>query len=211
MGMTVNKGIMELDPESLALPERYGLMISLIQPRPIAWVSTVGKNGGLNLAPFSFFTGITAKPMTICFCPVRNREGKKKDTLVNIEETKEFVVNVATEENAHKMNQTSADYAYGISEFEKAGLTPLPSVKIKSPRVKESPVNMECKLIQVVTISDGPLGGNLVIGKVIYLHVSDSIWKNNAISHKDLKAIGRLEGSFYTKVTDTFEMPRPKV
>ena len=199
------------DPETLALPERYGLMISIIQPRPIAWVSTIGKTGSINLAPFSFFTGITAKPMTICFCPVRNREGKKKDTLINIEDTKQFTVNVVNEENAHKMNQTSADYPYGVNEFEKAGLATIPSVKIKPPRVKESPVSMECELVQVVTISDGPLGGNLEIGKVVYLHISDTIWKNNSISHKDLKAIGRLEGSFYTKVTDIFEMPRPKL
>ena len=201
---------MELDPETLALPERYGLMISVIQPRPIAWVSTLGKDGSLNLAPFSFFTGITAKPMTICFCPVRNREGKKKDTLINIEETKQFVVNVATEDTSQKMNQTSADYPYGVNEFEKAGLTPLPSKKVKPFRVKESPVNLECELVQIVTISDGPLGGNLVIGRVVYMHISDSIWKNNSISHKDLKAIGRLEGAYYTKVTDIFEMPRPK-
>ena len=201
---------MELDPESLALPERYGLMISVIQPRPIAWVSTFGKDGSLNLAPFSFFTGITAKPMTICFCPVRNREGKKKDTLINIEETKQFVVNVATEDTSQKMNQTSADYPYGVNEFEKAGLTPLSSKKVKPFRVKESPVNLECELVQIVTISDGPLGGNLVIGRVVYMHISDSIWKNNSISHKDLKAIGRLEGAYYTKVTDIFEMPRPK-
>ena len=201
---------MELDPETLALPERYGLMISVIQPRPIAWVSTFGKDGSLNLAPFSFFTGITAKPMTICFCPVRNREGKKKDTLINIEETKQFVVNVATEDTSQKMNQTSADYPYGVNEFEKAGLTPLPSKKVKPFRVKESPVNLECELLQIVTISDGPLGGNLVIGRVVYMHISDSIWKNNSISHKDLKAIGRLEGAYYTKVTDIFEMPRPK-
>lgn len=206
-----NKNMVDFDPETLALPERYGLMISIIQPRPIAWVSTIGKTGSLNLAPFSFFTGITAKPMTICFCPVRNREGEKKDTLVNIEDTKQFVVNVATEETAQKMNQTSADYPYGVNEFEKAGLTPAPSVKIKPPRVKESPISMECELVQVVTISDGPLGGNLVIGRVVYLHISESIWKNNSINHKDLKAIGRLEGAYYTKVTDIFEMPRPKL
>ncbi|MBI4051203.1 MAG: flavin reductase family protein, partial [Elusimicrobia bacterium] len=124
---------MELDPETLSLPDRYGLLISVIQPRPIAWVSTQGKNGSLNLAPFSFFTGITAKPMSLCFAPVRNREGKKKDTLVNVEETKQFVVNIATESTAEKMNQTSADYPYGVSEFEKAGLTAVPSLRVKPP------------------------------------------------------------------------------
>ncbi|MBI4064127.1 MAG: flavin reductase family protein [Elusimicrobia bacterium] len=201
---------MEFDPEKMPLPERYGLMIAVIQPRPIAWVSTKGKDGSLNLAPFSFFTGGGANPMTVCFTPVRNREGKKKDTLVNIEQTKEFVVSVATEAMAEKMNQTSADYPYGVSEFQKAGLTPLPSFKVKPPRLKESPVNLECRLFQTVSMGEGPLAGTIVIGHVVYIHIADEVWKNNQISHADLKAIGRLEGTWYTRVTDTFEMPRPK-
>lgn len=202
---------MELDPEKLELPDRYGLLISVIQPRPIAWVSTQGKDGSLNLAPFSFFTGITAKPMTICFAPLRNREGRKKDTLINVEQTKQFVVNIATEATAQKMNQTSADYPYGVSEFDKAGLTPIPSVKVKPPRVKESPISLECELLQLIAVSEGPLGGNLVIGRVVYVHVADPLWKNNKISHSELKAIGRLENAWYAKVTNTFEMPRPKL
>lgn len=202
---------MEINPETFSLPDRYGLLISVIQPRPIAWVSTQGKGGSLNLAPFSFFTGITGNPMSVCFCPVNSREGRKKDTLINIEQTKEFVVNIATEDSAVKMNQTSADYPYGVSEFEKADLTPLASVKVKPPRVKESPINLECELIQIVSLSEGAMGGHVVIGKVVYLHVADAIWKEGKIAHQDLKAIGRLEGSFYARVTDTFEMPRPRI
>jgi len=202
---------METDPQAMPARERYGLMISTILPRPIAWVSTQGKDGSLNLAPFSFFTGISAEPMTVCFAPVRNREGKKKDTLVNIEQTRQFVVNIVTEDVAGPMNQSSADYPYGVSEFEKAGLTPLPSVKVRPPGVKESPVQFECELHQIVTISEGPLGGNLVIGKVVYLRVADSIWKHNAIRHQDLKPIGRMEGAWYAKTTDAFELPRPKL
>lgn len=201
----------QFDPESLAIPERYGVLISVVQPRPIAWVSTISPEGIHNLAPFSFFTGITANPMTVMFCPLRNREGKKKDTLVNIEKTKQFVVSVSTEENAQMMNQTSGDYPYGVSEFEKAGLTPLASVKVKPPRVKESPVNLECELLQIVTISEGPLGGNVVIGRVVQIHIDDRIWKEGKISHKDLKAIGRLEDAWYTKTQDNFKMERPKI
>lgn len=201
---------MELDPAQMKSADVYALMISIIQPRPIAWVSTQGQDGSLNLAPFSFFTGITAKPMSLCYAPVNDRDGRKKDTLLNVEQTGQFVVNIATEETAEKMNQTSADYPYGVSEFEKAGLTPAPSLKVKPPRVKESPVNLECELIQVVTISEGPLGGHVVIGRVIYMHINDRIWKNNAVSHADLKAIGRLEGAWYTRIADTFQMPRPK-
>jgi len=202
---------MEIDPYSMPLPERYGLMIAAIAPRPIAWVSTQGKDGSLNLAPFSFFNGICAEPMAVCFAPVRNRNGKKKDTLVNIEETRQFVVNIVTEDVAILMNQTSADYPYGVREFEKVGLTPIPSVKVRPPGVKESPIQMECELLQIVTISEGPLGGNLVIGKVVYLRIADRLWKNGSLSHKDLKPIGRMEGAWYAKVTDAFELPRPKI
>ena len=200
---------MELDPKSLSIPDRYGLMIAVIQPRPIAWVSTQAKGGALNLAPFSFFTGITAEPFSLCFAPVSNRDGRKKDTLLNIEETGQFVVNVATEDNAEKMNQTSADYPRGVSEFKEAGLTPAPSVKVKPPRVLESPVSLECELMQVVTISAGPLGGNLVIGQVVHVHVADAIWKDGRVAHRDLKAVGRLEGSWYSRVVDDFKLPRP--
>lgn len=202
---------MEIDPQSIPTRERYGLMLAAISPRPIAWVSTQGKDGSLNLAPFSFFNGICAEPMTICFAPANNRNGKKKDTLVNIEQTRQFVVNIVTEDMAVLMNQTSADYPYGVSEFEKVGLTPIPSVKVRPPGVKESPIQMECELLQIVTISEGPLGGNLVIGRVVYLRVADRFLKNSQLSHKDLKPIGRMEGSWYAKVTDAFELPRPRI
>lgn len=202
---------MEIDPATLPLPERYGLLISVVVPRPIAWVSTVSPEGAPNLAPFSFFTGITANPMTVCFAPVRNRAGQKKDTLVNVEATRQFTINLATEPHAEKMNLTSADYPYGVNEFEKVGLTALPSVRVKPARVKESPVALECELLQVVTISEGPLGGNLVIGKVVHIHVDDAVWRDGRIDHRDLKPIGRMEGTWYTRTADAFEMPRPKL
>lgn len=201
---------MDIDPDALPPRERYGLLISSILPRPIAWVSTISPKGIANLAPFSFFTGISAEPMTLCFAPVNNRQGRGKDTLVNIRETKQFVVNLATESTAEKMNQTSADYPYGVSEFEKAGLSPLASLKVRPPRVKESPVQMECELLQIITISEGPLGGNLVIGRVVLFHADDSVWKDGQLHHQDLKAIGRMEGTWYARTRDAFEMPRPE-
>jgi flavin reductase (DIM6/NTAB) family NADH-FMN oxidoreductase RutF len=201
---------MVLEPESLELRDRYLLMIGLIQPRPIAWVSSISPDGIPNLAPFSFFTGICANPMTLCFAPVNDRHGKKKDTLVNVEATKQFVVNFATEANAEKMNQTSAPYPYGVSEFEKAGLTPLPSIKIKPPRVAESPAAFECELVQIVHLGEGPLAGNLIIGKVVQIHCDDRIYNSGKISHQDLKAIGRMEGAWYSRTGDAFELPRPE-
>lgn len=202
---------MELDPAALPPRERYGLMISIIQPRPIAWVSTVDEQGRPNLAPFSFFTGITAQPFTVCFAPVRNRKGEKKDTLLNVEAVRQFTVNVATESVAEAMVRTSAEYPRGVSEFEKAGLTPVPGTKVRPPRVKESPVALECELRDIVTVSEGPLGGSLVIGTVVHMHVDDALWKDGRVSHRDLKPVGRLEGSWYARVTDDFEIERPRL
>lgn len=202
---------MELDPASLEVRARYQLLIATILPRPIAWVSTVSPDGVPNLAPFSFFTGIAANPMSVCFAPVNDRTGKLKDTLVNAMKTKQFVVNMANEGNAEKMNQTSAAYPYGVSEFEKAGLTALPSTIVKPPRVKESPVAMECEVIQIVHLAEGPLAGNLVIGKVVRFHCDDAIYNGGKIRHQDLKAIGRMEGAWYAKTNDAFELPRPEL
>lgn len=201
---------MQLDPLALPLPERYGLLISVIQPRPIAWVSTVDAQGRTNLAPFSFFTGISANPMLLCFAPARDRKGRKKDTLANVEATRQFVVNAATEANGAKMVQSSAEYPPERSEFDAVGLTPLPSVLVRPPRVKESPVHLECELERIITFSEGPAGGSLVVGRVLLVHVDDALWKEGRIHHEDLRALGRLEGSWYTRVTDAYQIERPR-
>ena len=199
-----------IDIETLSLRERYHLLVTTVIPRPIAWVSTINSAGATNLAPFSFFNAIAANPMSVCFAPVNDRNGKAKDTLINIRETQQFVVNIATEQNAEKMNRTSETYPYGVSEFEKAGLSPVPSIKVKPPRVQESPVHMECELLQIVTLSEGPLGGNLVIGKVVMFHADEKIWNNGDIRHEDLHAIGRMAGNWYTRTREAFELERPK-
>ncbi len=201
---------MEFDVEAISPRERYALLIASILPRPIAWVSTVSQAGVTNLAPFSFFTGITGNPMSLCFAPVNSRDGVAKDTLVNVRETGEFVVNVVTEDNVEKANLTSATYPHGVSEFEKAGLTPVPSVLVKPPRVKESPIHMECRVLQIVTVSDGALGGNLVIGKVVRFHADDSLLRDGALPHDRVRAVGRLEGAWYSRTREAFELARPK-
>jgi flavin reductase (DIM6/NTAB) family NADH-FMN oxidoreductase RutF len=202
---------MQLDPEALAVRDRYLLMIATILPRPIAWVGTVSPDGTPNLAPFSFFTGICANPMTVCFAPVNDRHGKKKDTLINIELTKQFTVNIVNEQNAEKMNATSAPFPYGVNEFEKCGVTAIPSAKIKPFRVKESPVSYECELDQIVRIGEGPLAGNLVIGRVVVFHCADDVYNNGKIKHQSIHAIGRMEGAWYSRTNDAFELPRPEV
>lgn len=202
---------MQLDPESLAVRDRYLLMIATILPRPIAWVATVSPDGKPNLAPFSFFTGICANPMTVCFAPVNDRNGRKKDTLLNVEATGQFTVNIVNEQNATKMNATSAPYAYGVNEFERCGVTAIKSTVVKPPLVKESPVSYECELRQIVRIGEGALAGNLVIGKVVMFHCDDGVYNAGKIRHQDIHAIGRMEGSWYSKTNDAFELPRPEV
>ena len=189
----------------------YKLMIGAIVPRPIAFVSTISKDGIPNLAPFSFFTAASGNPPVICFCPVgKSPTGGKKDTLNNIEATGEFVVNTVSEDFADKMNITSIPYPPGVNEFIEAGLTPVPSDLVKPPRVKESRFAMECKLLQIVTISQRPLGGSVVLGEVIRFHVLDELFDNFRIDPDLLRPIGRMAGTTYTRTTDRFELHRPQ-
>jgi flavin reductase (DIM6/NTAB) family NADH-FMN oxidoreductase RutF len=186
-------------------------MVGVIVPRPIAFVSTISPDGTLNLAPFSFFTGISANPPVICFSPmVRGSDGARKDTLRNIEAVKEFVVNVVSEEFADKMNICSTEFPAEVDEFSASGLTPVPSELVKPPRVKESHINMECRLVQIVDVSAKPLGGSLVIGEVLRFHVDDALIDNYKIDPDLLHPIGRMGGPTYTRTTDRFDLQRPK-
>lgn len=203
---------MEFHFANLKHPDRYKLMIGTIQPRPIAWVSSLSIDGVLNLAPFSFFTAVCSEPPTIVFCPgVRASTGGEKDTLRNIRETGEFVINVVSESVAAAMNITSTDLPHEVDEFELAGMTPLASTLVRPPRVAESPVNMECKLSQIVTISERVGGGWLVIGEILMMHVADEIYVPDfKIDTLKLQPVGRLAGAGYSHTHDLFEMQRPK-
>ena len=189
----------------------YKLMVGVIVPRPIAFVSTISADGILNLAPFSFFTGISANPPVICFSPmIRASDGSRKDTLRNIEAVKEFVVNVVSEEFAENMNICSAEFPPEVDEFKMSGLTPIPSDLVKPLRVKESHINMECRLVQIVNVSAKPLGGSLVLGEVLRFHIDDALFDDFKIDPDKLHAIGRMGGPSYTRTTDRFDMVRPK-
>ena len=190
--------------------DRYKLLIGSIVPRPIGFVATISPGGVYNLAPFSFFNGVCSNPMTVLFCPViRGTDGQEKDTLKNIKATKEFVVNIVSEEIAEQMNQRSAEYPYGVDEFKESGLTPESSKIVKAPLVKEAKVNMECKLLNLVEIGTGPGSGTVVIGEVVYFHAKEDVYKDGKIILSKLKPVGRLGGTEYCKVTDTFNLPRP--
>ncbi len=203
---------MEFHFADLKHPDRYKLMIGTIQPRPIAWVSTLSASGVRNLAPFSFFTAVCSEPPTIVFCPgVRASTSGEKDTLRNIRQTGEFVINVVSEAVAEAMNITSTDLPHDVDEFELAGVTSLSSSLVQPPRVAESPISMECKLSQIVTISENVGGGWLVIGEILVMHVADEVYiPDFKIDTLKMQPIGRLAGAGYSYTHDLFEMPRPK-
>ncbi len=203
---------MIIEPEAAGFASVYKVMVGSIVPRPIAFVSTVSAEGVRNLAPFSFFTGVSANPPVVCFCPMRNAAGRRKDTLRNIESTGEFVVNIVSEEFAERMNATSPEFPPGVDEFEVSGLTAVPSDLVKAPRVGESHVSMECRLFRIFEISALPLGGSIVAGEIVRLHVDDSCidgrWR---IDPDRLNAIGRMAGNTYARTKDRFELARPTV
>jgi flavin reductase (DIM6/NTAB) family NADH-FMN oxidoreductase RutF len=200
---------MKIDPQSLNQKDRYKLLIGTIIPRPIAWVSTMDEDGNLNLAPYSFFTIGATEPLTLIFCPqLRTDSLEKKDTLRNIEMNREFVINLTDENTAEAMNRTATVLPWGQSEFEWAGVTPEVSDTISVPRVREAPAAFECILEQIVTIGDSPGGGAAVFGEVKKIHLRDDIYQDGYVLIEQLKPIGRLAGTGYTRVTDLFDMRR---
>lgn len=209
MQKTQNK--ISIDPKSISAQDRYKLLIGSIVPRPIGFISSISKDGIYNLAPFSFFNGVCSNPMSVLFCPViRASDGQEKDTLKNIKATKEFVANIVSEEFAREMNQCSAEYPPEIDEFKESGLTPVPAKIVKAPLVKESKINMECKLLHLVEIGKKEKGaGTVVIGEVVYVHVREDIYQDGKIILSELKPVGRLGGTEYCRITDLFSLERP--
>jgi flavin reductase (DIM6/NTAB) family NADH-FMN oxidoreductase RutF len=202
-----------IDPATHAAADIYKLMIGVIVPRPIAFVSTVDAAGVRNLAPFSYFTGCSTNPPVVCFCSaVRSGPAPQKDTLRNVVATGEFVVNIVSEEFAEQMNRSSAEVAPEVDEFALTGLTPVASELVKPPRVGESKVQMECRLRQIVEVSDKPGGGSLVLGEVLLFHVLESVLMDGyKVDPDQLNAIGRMGGPTYVRTHDRFDMQRPRV
>ena len=201
---------MQLDFSKLPVSEAYGWMITTITPRPIAWVSTISADGKPNLAPFSFFQGVTANPPTLMFVPVNTRDGTKKDTVRNIEQVPEFVVNIVSYALAEKMNATAALLPYGESEFAKFGIIPAASTKVRPPRVGLAPVAFECVLHQIVNIGTGPLAANVVFGRILVAHVRDDVIGADGFADSGkLDLVGRLGREDYATTRDTFSLKRP--
>lgn len=209
---------MIVSPSDIPHSELYGIVLNSVAPRPIAWVSTTSASGQPNLAPFSFFNAVCVDPPLLAFAPGLRRSkqadaghGEAKDTLRNIRETREFVVNIVTFVLAEAMNLTSGEYEASVNEFEVAKLTTQPSKIVRPPRVAESPVSFECKLHQILDFSTAPTSGSLVIGRIVSIHIHDAHLKDGKLDRNSLDLIGRMGGLQYTRTTERFEMVRPKV
>jgi flavin reductase (DIM6/NTAB) family NADH-FMN oxidoreductase RutF len=211
---------MDVVPSQLAHREIYNILISTVVPRPIAWVSSLSADGQPNLAPFSFFNAVCAKPPLLAFAPgmrapkppaARDSAGVPKDTLRNVRETGEFVINLVTFELAEAMNLTSGDYEAGVNEFEVVKLESAPSKIVRPRRVVQSPISFECKLHQIIDFNPDPDGGSLVIGEIVSIHMDERHLKEGRIDRNSLDLIGRMGGMQYTRTTQRFEMVRPKV
>jgi flavin reductase (DIM6/NTAB) family NADH-FMN oxidoreductase RutF len=203
----------KVDPRAISPDAAYSWMASTILPRPIAWVSTLNEDGGANLAPFSFFTGVGSNPPTCLICVSRKGKvevGEKKDTWANIERTGEYVIHVVDDARAQAMNVTSKEYAHGADEFAVAGVTKVASELVAPPRVAEAPVAMECRLHQILEVGAPGHGTAVIIGEILLWHVRDELLVGGRIDYERLDAVGRMGGPVYTRTRDRFDMPRPK-
>jgi len=193
-----------------ALPgkECYKLLVSTVTPRPIAWLVSQDAKGLINAAPFSFFNAFSGEPPVVGIGIGSHGTGRAKDSRANILETRQFVVNLVSEANAQAMNVTAIEFDQSVNELEQAGLTALPSVRVKPPRIAESPVAMECELMQIVDWGES----GLVLGRVVAMHIHDEFILDAAKNYIDtpkMKLIGRMHGrGWYARTSDLFEMPR---
>lgn len=201
---------MIIDPKDHFFGDIHNIMIGSIVPRPIAFISSISKDGVPNLAPFSYFNGVCSNPPTIMFAPGRRGyDGISKDTLNNIRATEQFVVNIVSEDIADQMVACSTDYEPEVDEFKISSLKAVPSQKVSPPRVGESKVSFECKLNQIVKIGgDGPGSGFVVIGTIVLFHINDEVYSDGRILLDELRPLGRLAGNWYTRITDTLKIVR---
>ncbi|MCH2180674.1 MAG: flavin reductase family protein [Mariniblastus sp.] len=200
---------MLVDPKQTKPNEIYTRMVQVIAPRPIAWVSTISGDGISNLAPYSYFNGIGSQPAALMFSAVNKPDGSPKDTVRNILENGQFVVNIVPFGLANPMVLSSADFEFGESEFAQTGMTEMPSQRVNAPSVKESPVHLECELLQTVAIGQGPFAATVVIGEIVMMEIDDGVLdETGAIDPGRLDAIGRLGGENYCRTTDLFKLAR---
>jgi flavin reductase (DIM6/NTAB) family NADH-FMN oxidoreductase RutF len=197
---------MQIDPHALAPRDAYRLLTACLIPRPIAWASTVDAGGTVNLAPFSFFGGVTSHPLTV-MVSVGRRQGRPKDTGANILATGEAVVHVPTRPLATAMVATSAEVPPEVDEMALAGLTPVPSVRVRPPRVAEAAVALECVSRHHMEVGAGPV--DLFLLEVVHVHVDDALVVDGLPDAARMRAVGRLGGTLYCDTAAPFSLDRP--
>jgi flavin reductase (DIM6/NTAB) family NADH-FMN oxidoreductase RutF len=199
-------------PKDLSTSKLHSYLLSAVAPRPIAFASTIDADGNPNLSPFSFFNVFSANPPILIFSPARRvRDNTTKHTLQNVEAVKEVVINVVNYDIVHQMSLSSTEYPEGVNEFEKAGLTMLPSDEIKPFRVAESPVQFECKVNEIINLGTEAGAGNLVICEVVKLHITEDVMNaDETINQEALDLVARAGGSYYSRAKNGFfEIPKP--
>ena len=205
--------VTSIDPKSISTKEMHKILLAAVAPRPIAFASTIDSMGNVNLSPFSFFNVFSANPPILIFSPARRtRDNTTKHTLENVKEIKEVVINTVNFPMVEQMSLSSTEYDKGVNEFKKSGLLSIPSIKIKPPRVAESPVSFECIVDNIVELGKQGGAGNLIISRVVYIHINDKyLGDNGEMDTEKLDLVARLGGNWYTRVTkeSLFEIPKP--
>ena len=198
---------MKIDVDKLSYAERHKLLGNMVVPRPIFLVSTLSKSGSSNLAPYSLSNVVCYTPAMVFLTPMRKNGGGKKDTLVNIEQTLEFVINLVTEDMMPQMTMTSRAYPPEVDEFKISGLTPVPCDLVKPPRVAESPFNLECRLTQIIPLGDpANITGDMILGTILRVHIADNYYDGGVVDAASAHLIGRMGLGFYTRTRDLFKM-----
>jgi flavin reductase (DIM6/NTAB) family NADH-FMN oxidoreductase RutF len=205
--------MLTIDPLDVKTAQMHAYMLGAVAPRPIAFASTIDRDGNPNLSPFSFFNIFSANPPIAIFSPARSgRTNTNKNTFDNVKEVEEVVINVVNFDLVHQASLASTEYAKGVNEFAKAGLTPLPSVKVKPFRVKESPVHMECKVRQVIELGDQGGAGNLIICEIVLMHINESVLdENGQINANKIDLVARMGGELYCRASGNalFKVAKP--
>lgn len=202
---------MRIDVSRTPVIDVYHMLVGLVAPRPIAWVTTISESGVVNLAPFSFFNAFGANPPVVVFSPTLKRDGGKKDTLLNIEANGEFVINASTEKHADLINLSSKPLSYDESEVALTGQATTPSTLVRPPRLADVPFALECKLMQIIPVGNGPISANLVIGHIVTMHVNDDILDSHGIPDpRKINPIARLGGEYWCRTQDLFQLERPQ-
>lgn len=201
---------MRIEIGKASVVEVYQFVTGLVTPRPIAWVTTRSASGVVNLAPFSFYNAFGANPPVVVFSPTLRRDGTKKDTLRNIEQHGEFVINASVERYLDAINLSSRELPPDESELELAGLSGEPSLCVLPPRVAGTPFAFECRLRQLLPIGNGPISANLVIGDVVSIYVDEAILdERGRPDPRKVQAVARLGGDYWCRTSDLFQLPRP--